>query len=273
MKQHDRHLLLQKIFWNPLGAWLIGKYVRFESLFNVVVRNYSLIGHSNGERWILSLLKENSTVFDVGFHDGASCEEILNICPTARIKAFDPSTFARKKFEEKFSEDNRIELMGVALSSKPSTAKFHDYDNMCNSLAIRKDVVMDLKASYDVVVDTIDNVCKSQGVEMVDFMKIDVEGFDLDVLEGSRDMLKEQKIALFIFEFASGWAANRRYLWEVDEFFKDKPYSLYRLFNGFLSPFVYHHTKDSCMTLSTMYVGISDKFLMENSIPVRNYNF
>jgi len=94
--------MLQKLFWNSIGAKLVAWIGRYEQLFNVVVRNYSLIGHSNGERWLPTLLPESPLVFDVGFHDGQSTKEVLKARPKASVTGFDPSEFGEEMFQKRF---------------------------------------------------------------------------------------------------------------------------------------------------------------------------
>ena len=76
-----------------------------------------------------------------------------------------------------------------------------------------------------------------------------------------------------MFEFASGWASSKRYLWEAHDYFSALPYGLYHLFNGFLCPLVYDVKIDSCCTLPAMYVGVSKQRLARGDIPMRSYRF
>ena len=82
-----------------------------------------------------------------------------------------------------------------------------------------------------------------------------------------------QKIDIFMFEFASGWSASKRYLWEAVEYFKPLPYDLYQLYNGFLCPLHYDIWIDSACNLSTIYVGVSKQRIAKGDIPIRNYRF
>lgn len=271
--QETRHRILQKLFWNPIGVKIIGRVIRLQVLFNVVIRNYSLIGHSNGERWLLTLMDETPLAFDVGFHDGQSTAEILKVRTKATVVGFDPSNFGRKSYEDRFARDARVRFVNAGISDQKGTLTFYDYGNMCNSLAVRKEAHFGEMTAYKVPIDTIDDFSKANHIEAINFLKIDVEGFDLNVLEGAAEMISRQAIDIFMFEFASGWAGSKRYLWEVDAYFKKKPYRLFRLFNGFLCPFIYHHSMDSCMLLSSMYVGVSDKRLSNGDIPIRDYKF
>lgn len=260
------------LFWNRYGSRVVSHLIRYERMFDVVVRNYSLIGHSNGERWLLSLLDEEPLVFDVGFHDGASSHEILLARPMSQVVGFDPSRFALQSYAKTFANDNRVRFEHLGLSDHEGKLAFFDYDNMCNSLAPRKETLEEPN-QYDVRVSTIDQYCRDHRIQHVDFIKIDAEGFDLNVLQGARSLLQAQGVDLLVFEFASGWAASKRYLWEAREYFEDLPYKLYRLFNGFLCPLVYDIRIDSSCTLSAMYVGVSERRLGLGDIPQRDYQF
>ena len=271
--QRSRHLLLQKLFWNPIGCHVVSRIARLESMFDAVVRGYSLIPTTNGERWLLTLMDDAPVVIDVGFHDGASTAEILARRPSARIHAFDPSRFARSNYDARFRNDDRVVFAPLALSKAPGEVEFYDYENMCNSLAARKDDREAKPVVYRVPVTTLDDYCEQHGITSVNLMKVDAEGYDLDVLEGGRRLLEAQAVDIFMFEFASGWAATKRYLWEAVEYLEPLPYQVFQLYNGFLKPLKYDIRKDSCTTLSTMYVGVSEQRFARGDIPVRDYAF
>jgi FkbM family methyltransferase len=271
--QRWRHLLLQKMFWNPIGAWLVHALIRYERKFDVVVRNYSLIGFSNGERWLLTLMSDEPIVFDVGFHDGASTREILRIRPKARVTGFDPSHFALRCYQRSFGNDATVAFENIGLSSEPGELELYDYGNMCNSLAPRKEMPGETPTIYKISVTTLDKFVAKRGIDRIDMLKVDAEGYDLNVLEGARDLLANQGVDLLMFEFASGWSASKRYLWEAAEYFKPLPYRLYHLFNGFLCPLTYDVRIDSCCTLPAMYVGVSHQRMTRGDIPVREYRF
>ena len=58
-----------------------------------------------------------------------------------------------------------------------------------------------------VMVDSIsmDQYCSAKNIEVIDWMKIDVQGFELYVFEGMQQMLRTGKIKNILFEF-EGWA-------------------------------------------------------------------
>ncbi len=252
---------------------MVEKIARLEKMFDAVVRGYSLIPATNGERWLMTLTDDEPVVFDVGFHDGASTVETLYHRPKARIHAFDPSRYAKVNFEARFSGNPQISFSNIALSNFPGVVEFYDYENMCNSLAARKEDGAASPTVYKIPVTTLDEYCQTNNVKQIGFMKIDAEGYDLHVLEGARSLFERQGVDIFMFEFASGWAATKRYLWEASEFLAPLPYRVFQLYNGFLAPLHYDISKDSCTTRPAMYVGVSEKRYSRGDIPVRDYTF
>jgi FkbM family methyltransferase len=273
LTQQRRHRMLQRLFWNPLGRKLVSRIIKLERIFDTVIRGYSLMGITNGEGWLPSLLEQEPVIFDVGFHSGESSAEFLQARPKAQIYAFDPSRYAKVAHEQRFGRDTRVQFHNLALSNTQGVVTFFDYDNMCNSLAARKEAHSSPPQTYEVLATTLDTVCADNKITTINFLKIDAEGYDLNVIEGARALLLRQDIDIIMFEFASGWAATKRYLWEADELFKSVPYSMFHMFNGFLCPFTYEIRKDSCCTLPSMYVAISDRRLARGDIPMRNYSF
>ena len=271
LDRNRRHLIAQKIFWNPLGGRFVKLALAIQTRFNTVIRNNSLSPDTNGEEWIINLIEKDSTVFDVGFHRGDFCKDVLQKQPTVRLIAFDPARFAKEEYEKNFKDNPSIRFEDIALSSKSGRADFYDYDNMCNSLAPRVDWYQDAqpKEKYSVRVRTLDDYCSKNVIEQIHFLKIDAEGYDLHVLEGAHNLLESQKIDMFMFEFASGWVSSRRYLQEADSYIRWHPYSLFKLFNGFLSPFTYNYTYDACCLLHCIYVGVSNSYLKKNKIPIK----
>ena len=267
-----RHILLQKLFWNRPGAWVVPKIMRLMRVFDTVVRGYSLLGYSNGEDWLVEQVDPDPVMVDVGFYAGDSTAAFLAACPGAKVHAFDPSRFGARNYKDRFADEDRVRFNAAALASAPGELEFYDYQTMSNSLAPRKESPGTEPEVYKVPVLTLDGYAHEARLDRIHFLKIDAEGFDLDVLEGAQALLSAQKVDLFMFEFASAWAGNKRSLWEAVEYLEPLPYRLFRLFNGFLVPVRYRIEMDSCTTLPAMYVGVSEARLERGDIPIRDYS-
>jgi len=263
-----RHRLIQQVAWSAPGRALTRFWLALKRRLDYVALNYSLHTPTNGELWLMSCLPSKPVVMDVGFNEGGFTAELLAARPEAQVIAFDPSRAAQAAYVARFAGDARVKFVNAALSLTTGTGKFHDYGNMSSSLAARSEQLGGEVASYSVPVRTLDDYAQEQQLGRIDFMKIDAEGFDLHVLEGASRLLDEQAIDVFMFEYADGWISSRRFLQEASAYLSSKPYTLYRLYNGFLVPFTYE-TRHENFSLGCMFVGMSKKHYARALITVK----
>jgi len=266
MNRDTRNLFLQRCIWNSLGFRLLRCWNALDRRVRMTLFNRSLQCATNGEMWLPTLLPASPTVCDVGFYEGEYTEAIRRLRPNARIICFDPSRSAKRCFDLK-DYGAGASFVHAALDKVNGQAQFHDYHNMCGSLSARTDAG-ELQELYSVPVYRLDTWASEHGVEHVDLLKIDAEGYDANILEGATQLLSRQSIDIFQFEYADGWIANRRFLVDVVRLLEDKPYGLFRLFNGFLVEFEYS-TLEERFDLGTMMVGVSVNRLARGDIKVR----
>jgi len=243
--------------------------VGFEQRVDCIALNYSLHTPTNGELWILSLLPDEPLVLDVGYNAGDFSGFARSSRINSRIIAFDPSRSAFQNFRRTCATDPGIVFENIALSNVTGEAEFHDYGNMSSSLAERMDQGSQAASVYRVPVWRLDDYARNHGISHIALLKIDAEGYDLHVLEGASELLDRQAIDIFMFEYANGWIASRRYLQDAVAYLKYKPYRLFRLFNGFLQPFVYTVAHER-FDVGCMFVGVSQQYLSADKIPIRD---
>lgn len=269
MQTDFRHRLLQRVFWSPLGMPIVRASVWLGQRWTAVVMNRSARSTSNGEYWLLSLLPQAPTVIDAGFHAGEFAAAVLGMRPDATVLGFEPAASMRRAYAARHPDpDPRIRLEPLALADKPGEFLFHDDDSAQNSLA--PITATDRTVTYTVTTTTVDAYATDHGIGHVDLLKIDVEGYDLHVLEGARDLLDGQRIDLFLFEYNFAWVLSRRYLKDAVDYLAGKPYRLFRLFNGFLAPLDFSH-KEERFDHTTMFVGVSTRRLARGDVPVRTF--
>jgi hypothetical protein len=75
--------------------------------------------------------------------------------------------------------------------------------------------------------DTIDNYCTQKNIAHIDFLKIDVEGFELNVLKGAKKMLENNAIEFIQFEFGECMI-------DAKVFFRDFWYLLHEKFELYI---------------------------------------
>jgi len=81
-------------------------------------------------------------------------------------------------------------------------------------------------------------------VKFIDFLKIDVEGYELDVLKGANKMIESNKIKYIQFEFTQLNTTTRIYFKDFWEVLSEK-YKIYRLLpNDLLEIKIYDPTSN-----------------------------
>ena len=64
----------------------------------------------------------------------------------------------------------------------------------------RKGQIAEPVAQVEVAAVTLDEYCAANGVESIDLLKIDVEGAELDVLQGAQRLLEDRRVGSILFE-------------------------------------------------------------------------
>jgi FkbM family methyltransferase len=144
-------------------------------------------------RLVSRLLGSGMTVVDVGAHHGLySLLLSKRVGPRGRVFAFEPSPRERARLE-KHLRANRCRNVSVhpfALGSKSGSGDLFLVDgaeDYCNSL--RPPAVSAATGKIRIEVTSLDEFLEHADVHHVDFLKLDVEGAELDVLKGARRTL------------------------------------------------------------------------------------
>lgn len=145
---------------------------------------------------------ENQVVIDVGAAIGATVR--LFSKKAKRVYAFEPQSTNFKHLEtvvklEKL--DNAIPI-NSAVSDKVGTATFYNRESHgIHSLGMHNKGTTGIIS--EVKVTTLDNFChKNLLSQDIALLKIDVEGFESDVLKGAIGLLNDKKIKAVIFEYS-----------------------------------------------------------------------
>lgn len=144
------------------------------------------------------------TFFDVGANVGQTSVPALATFPQARVVAFEPSEQSYKKLIAAIGSEPRFSAFKLALSTAPGKAAFFEHeDSSLNSLlpdAAKGWGHKDFHTRTEVECDTLDNFCQANGINSIDVLKIDVEGCEMDVLSGAKQMLAGN-VRFVTFEF------------------------------------------------------------------------
>ena len=148
---------------------------------------------------IQPLIEKESVVFDVGANMGVVCHWFAERCN--HVHAFEPhpANVSTIQSQMKLRNSQNITLHRFALGKEETQMELHVKDfhghhslgDVDNSPTVDK-LLVDVR--------TMDAVFEELKIERIHFLKIDVEGFESDVLSGSSSLLKNKKVDYILFE-------------------------------------------------------------------------
>ena len=155
-------------------------------------------------------------IVDVGAHKGEFLEKMLKIEKVNSFYAFEPQKDIFNDLNERFSKNNKITLLNYAVDKEITNKKLQiNKFSMTSSLAEINEKSLYLKLKnflthsksnfvdeYEVQTNTVDNVFKDVNLEKT-LLKIDVEGFEMNVIKGSKIKLKEIPYILIENQFGN----------------------------------------------------------------------
>ena len=138
---------------------------------------------------------------NIGYHTLAMAQHVGSL---GLVVAIEPTNYAFNKLERNLSLNNfhNVRLLRVGLSDK-------DYGEteVCFRSSYRLDGKDEIRNEI-VRIMTINTLVLEQGLTKIDFMKIDVDGFEGKIFAGAQELLKRFRPILF-FEFSpSGIMSN-----------------------------------------------------------------
>ena len=83
-----------------------------------------------------------------------------------------------------------------------------------------------------VEIDTVTGFCAKNGIDRIDFMKIDTEGYELEVLEGSRELFQSQGVKV-VYAECGAKLKNELFVsfWDLSNFLEQFGYELFGIYD------------------------------------------
>jgi len=202
-------------------------------------------------------------IFDVGANIGDWTLAALRCFPRAVVHAFEPSAHHQDIYRQAVGERANVRLAPIALGARDETASLYkDRDLTGLASLTRRDLGhlgIDMSIREEVTVRMLDTYAEEAGVAAIDYLKLDVEGHELDVLKGAGRMIAEGRIAAIQFEFGGCNIDTRTYFRDFYRLLAGVGYSIYVIRpGGSLAPILkYREFYEQFAT--TNYVAILDK--------------
>jgi len=182
------------------------------SIKNIIKKFFNYLGYDliKKREWnspflhISQLIKvEDPIIFDVGSNIGQTIHKFKDFFDKSIIYAFEPSitTFNQLKTNI-IGRFEKVNIFNFAIGSEVGESMFYENSNsaMSSFLHLGEFGWGEIIKQYSVKVDTVDNFCEVHGIKNIDCLKIDAQGFELEIFKGSEKMMDNNAIGLIYFE-------------------------------------------------------------------------
>lgn len=239
-----RHLLKYPLANRP-GQYLLRKQVKLCHWLMGVGAGGD-VGDS-GEIAVMHRLLRSGRRELVVFDVGANCGQFLNLAVgrlgdrLAAIHSFEPAAATFAALQKAAPRHPGVLLNPLALGAAAGRAELY-YDQEKSGLAslTKRDLgfrEIDFERHETITLSTLDAYCAARQVRHLDWLKLDVEGHELDVLRGGPELFDRGAVALVTFEFGGCNIDTRTFLRDFYQFFEARKMALYRITpGGFFNP-------------------------------------
>ena len=214
---------------------LHGKLTYLAHLFKAITRKY----HLEYLPILKSSLSDNSIIIDVGAHSGQFTKLFSTIVPEGRVYAFEPGSYASSilmkviglhrlknvtHVNKGLGEQCKKECLNIPVK-KSGSLGFGLSHLGCN----KQDVRTTLSETIEII--TLDSFAEDERLEKINFIKADIEGWEMQLLLGAKSIIQKWHPILTL-------EVNRLFLNRADntpeelwDFLSDNSYGVFRLFH------------------------------------------
>ena len=187
---------------------LIQLLFKSKELFRKILSLFGLlyVGRAANHRFEINhfrdwneLLETNQPlIIDVGANVGQTAKDIYKIFPKAKVISYEP---AKETFKSlmKVSTPKQGEFIPVnaGLGKAPDLLHLYTYDksDLNSFLPINEFDNFQETGLEECQILTLDNEFNRLNIEYIDVLKIDTQGYELDVLKGAKKILERKKFS------------------------------------------------------------------------------
>lgn len=153
---------------------------------NWLLDGYMLPGHCE--------VSSHDIVFDCGAFNGNSSIVFSRKAKDGKVFSFEPNPLTAEGLARNITAmgGENIEVVAAALSDRPGTVRFNR-DGAASRLTPEGDI--------EVEATTLDAFVEKRGIDRVDFLKFDIEGFEFSAINGARGLIRRfrPKMAISVY--------------------------------------------------------------------------
>ncbi len=197
--------------------------------------------YSNGENGVIkkgaSHFRPNLFVMDIGANKGDWAAGVLRVRPDSTVYCFEIIPTTASFLANRLSQASNAKVFAFGLSSQAREIDVHFNPAADDASTITPDNTNELfKNSKSRLIrcktETGDQIVTKLGIPRIDFMKIDVEGHEVDVILGFSRTLDEPVLrpSIIQFEYGVTYIPAHRTLSDVYDLLQPRGYSIGRIY-------------------------------------------
>jgi len=200
---------------------------------NVVDHGIYFKYKDNGQIFFTDLFKPNYTIIDIGANIGATVLKYSKLATEGKVFGFEPSkkNFKRLTDHIKLNNISNIVPLNFGLGSEKSTLKLFEVVESnpgMNRILQNQDENFNFE---EIEINVLDTWIEENKITKIDCIKIDVEGFEMEVLKGAYRTLEVFKPILFIEVIDSNLKENNSSALDVYNYLSNFNYTIYKAYN------------------------------------------
>ncbi len=212
---------------------------------------------------IMDRIEKSTIVIDIGANTGLWLKKLAEkVGPVGEVHAFEPILDSFQFLKKKNNKLLNIRLYNIALSSTKSTTEMLVENDICypSTAAIfsTADQLKD-KSNFKTITvntNTLDEIFSNTSTNRISFIKCDVEGHELQVMEGGENVIRKNKPLILLEILREKWRNGDPCQAEVSLFLKNLGYQIGQLIDGkiiFDSDLFFHKNENFIFIHSTHF--------------------
>ncbi|MBE9121947.1 FkbM family methyltransferase [Tychonema sp. LEGE 07199] len=202
------------------------------------INNYEL-------KIIENFIFPGNVVFDIGANIGSWTNQVLNRYPDVQIHLFEPAPPIYQTLLQNLAEpikSGQLVFNNLAVAHQQEIREFYYYEKssgwstLHRRFEIEKQYNIDSPQPFQVLTATLDDYVQTRGIKRINFLKIDTEGGELQVLYGATHLLQKGKVDYIQFEYGGTFIDANITLKQVFEHLQKFSYTIFKILPNALQP-------------------------------------
>lgn len=187
---------------------------------------------------IEKIITDGNVVLDVGANIGSWTKEVLKRTPDVQMHLFEAAPKIYQNLLPNLAEalkSEKIYLNNLGLAAKEEMRRFYYYEDNPSWSTFHRRVNIEENSNikspklFPVLTTTLDKYVERMEIGRINFVKIDTEGGELEVIYGARQLLQDGKIDYVQFEYGGTFLDAKITLKQIFEYLQGFRYLILKI--------------------------------------------